>query len=180
MQGNVISFNIDHRKLKPGVYLHEVKKIDKNHFVTTFDLRFKCPNHGDYLTPTEVHTIEHVVATFFSEHCIDKLYFGPMGCFTGFYLLLANKHTVKDVISYFPKLDQYWRLLVRKNIVPAKTPLRCGNYKLLDIKAGYKAWHAFYISRKKWGKSYTLIKKNGSLDESKYQDQINYQIALKH
>lgn len=158
MQANVISFQIDHTKLLPGVYLHEVKKTNTG-YVTTFDLRFKKPNKGDYLTPTQAHTIEHVLATFFTKYFKDKLYFGPMGCLTGFYLVLNNKHTAKEVIDSLALADVYFTKLLKEDKVPAKSALRCGNYKMLDIKQAYQAWNEWYLSKDKWGIKYPLIKK---------------------
>lgn len=178
MQGNVISFQIDHTKLKPGIYLHEVKKIN-NHFITTFDFRFKRPNKKDYLTPLEAHTLEHVIATFFTENHKDKLYFGPMGCLTGFYLVLDGKHNVKEIINYLPKLDKYFKKLLKQNIVPAKSPYSCGNYQLLNIKDAYKVWYEFYSKRKQWGNQYIFLKDNKQINNQKYQNDINYNLLLK-
>lgn len=156
MQGGVISFQIDHTKLLPGVYLHEIKPFGDAK-VTTYDLRFKRPNKGDYLTPCASHTIEHVVATFFTEHCPDKIYFGPMGCLTGFYLVLFGEHTLDDLLSYLPALDNFWKELLAKGEVPAQSPTRCGQYTLLDIREGYAAWEAFYSARDKWATEYPWL-----------------------
>ena len=80
----IASFQKDHDKLQPGLYA----QTDKN-LITTFDLRFKKPNAGDYITPKALHTIEHLLATVLrnSEKKNDIVYFGPMGCRTGVYLL---------------------------------------------------------------------------------------------
>ena len=80
----IASFQKDHDKLQPGLYA----QTDKN-LITTFDLRFKKPNAGDYITPKALHTIEHLLATVLrnSEKKDGIVYFGPMGCRTGFYLL---------------------------------------------------------------------------------------------
>ncbi|MCQ3907729.1 MAG: S-ribosylhomocysteine lyase [Mycoplasmoidaceae bacterium] len=85
------SFRINHTKLKPGIYLHEIKQFG-NEYVTTYDLRFKAPNRGSYLSNSAMHSLEHLIATFYSVAYPDeKIYFGPMGCQTGFYLVVAGK-----------------------------------------------------------------------------------------
>ncbi len=168
MQGNVISFKIDHTKLLPGIYLHEVKEIN-GHYITTYDIRFKRPNHGIYLTPTQAHTIEHVLATFFTDYFKDKLYFGPMGCLTGFYLVLDGKHDLKELAKAMPKAQRFFKKLIKEDCVPAKTPYRCGNYRMLDINEGYEAWWNFYSSRRKWGTEYPIIPDDFVDDETQYR-----------
>ena len=157
MQGNVTSFLIDHKKLIPGVYLHEVKEIAPNVFVTTFDIRFKKPNSNDYLTPLASHSLEHIIATYFSiEHPNEKIYFGPMGCLTGFYLLLKGKVTVNELLLTFNDLNDFIHSL---NDVPAKNPDSCGNYQLLSLKEAIKAWDSFYSQKDKWGTKYPILAK---------------------
>jgi len=177
MQGNITSFKIDHNKLMPGIYLHELKETEDG-FITIFDLRFKKPNMGDYLTPLETHTIEHVMATFFTQYFKDKIYFGPMGCLTGFYLVLNDMHTVDEVIKSLDKCDAFFDDLYNKNIVPAKTPLRCGNYKLLDIKRAYKVWKDFFNNKEHWGKEYPTINENQIDDEELYKNDIDVNVKL--
>lgn len=157
MQGNVTSFLIDHKKLIPGVYLHEVKEIAPNVFVTTFDIRFKKPNSNDYLTPLASHSLEHIIATYFSiKHPNEKIYFGPMGCLTGFYLLLKGKVTVNELLLTFNDLNDFIHSL---NDVPAKNPDSCGNYQLLSLKEAIKAWDSFYSQKDKWGTKYPILAK---------------------
>ncbi|MBR4766255.1 MAG: S-ribosylhomocysteine lyase, partial [Clostridia bacterium] len=88
----ITSFNIDHDKLKPGIY---VSRIDGD--ITTYDLRTRKPNNGEYMDTTTAHTVEHMFATFArnSELKDDVIYFGPMGCRTGFYLLMRNADNEK-------------------------------------------------------------------------------------
>ncbi|MCQ2772147.1 MAG: S-ribosylhomocysteine lyase [Bacilli bacterium] len=176
MQSNVISFKIDHSKLLPGLYLHEVKDCGSN-YVTTYDFRFKRPNMGDYLTPCQSHTIEHVMATFFTAKLKDKLYWGPMGCLTGFYLVLNGKHGVDEVLAMLDECESFWQELLKNREVPAKNPYRCGNYKLLDINEGYKAWNEFYSNRNSWGKEYPIIDEC-PLD-APYKSDIDYKINVK-
>lgn len=177
MKDCILSFKIDHSKLVPGVYLHEIKRFENN-FVTTYDFRFKTPNSGDTLTPLEAHTIEHVAATFFTENLKDKIYWGPMGCLTGFYLVLNGKHDLNDVIPLLEKLDEYWDELLKNNEVPGKNPIRCGNYKLLDISEGYKAWKDFYSNRERWGKEYPILD-DDNFDLEKYQNDVDYNVKIK-
>ena len=84
----IASFQIDHDLLEPGIYLSRVDMGD----IFTYDLRFKFPNAGDFLAPAAAHTVEHIFATFVRSSAIgDKVvYFGPMGCLTGFYLVLKG------------------------------------------------------------------------------------------
>ena len=83
----ITSFTVDHTKITPGIY---VSRIDGD--VTTYDLRFRRPNAGDYISNIAMHSLEHMFATYVrnSEIGADVIYFGPMGCQTGFYLLTRN------------------------------------------------------------------------------------------
>lgn len=176
MQSNVISFKIDHSKLKPGLYLHEVRDYGTN-YVTTYDFRFKKPNSGEYLTPCQAHTIEHVMATFFTGKFKDKIYWGPMGCFTGFYLVLNGKHDVKEILDSLDDCEAFWKELLESSNVPAKNPYRCGNYKLLDIREGYKVWSEYYQKRSEWGSEYPII--DNCPPDDNYQCDIDYDLKLK-
>lgn len=176
MQSNVISFKIDHSKLKPGLYLHEVRDYGTN-YVTTYDFRFKKPNSGEYLTPCQAHTIEHVMATFFTGKFKDKIYWGPMGCLTGFYLVLNGKHDVKEILDSLDDCEVFWKELFESSNVPAKNPYRCGNYKLLDIREGYKAWSEYYQKRTEWGSEYPII--DNCPPDDNYQCDIDCDLKLK-
>ncbi len=96
----IASFTIDHIKLQPGVYVSRKDKVGGS-TVTTFDLRMTSPNEEPVMNTAEMHTIEHLGATFLRNHKEfgDKtVYFGPMGCRTGFYLLLAGDYESKDIL----------------------------------------------------------------------------------
>ena len=96
----IASFTIDHLRLLPGVYVSRIDHIGTE-TVTTFDLRLTRPNFEPVMNTAEVHTIEHLAATFLrnhSEYGQKTVYFGPMGCRTGFYLLLAGSYESKDII----------------------------------------------------------------------------------
>lgn len=124
----IASFTVNHDVLKKGMY---VSRIDGD--IVTYDIRMKVPNGGDYLSASAAHTIEHLFATFarnsrFSENVI---YVGPMGCRTGFYLLVRDKITQEDVI----KLVQESMAFVRdfEGEIPGNQRIECGNYLDHDL-----------------------------------------------
>ena len=97
----ITSFTIDHIKLQPGLYVSRKDKVGAE-TVTTFDLRLTKPNDEPVMNTAEVHTIEHLAATYLRNEPVWKdkvLYFGPMGCRTGFYLLLTGDYASKDVVA---------------------------------------------------------------------------------
>ena len=120
------SFTKDHDKLSVG--LHECGTANG---VTTWDLRFKKPNAGDYLSPKSAHTIEHILATVLrnSSRKADIVYFGPMGCLTGFYLLTVNmnEHEVLEL------LKESFALALSIAEIPGNRREECGNYLFHDL-----------------------------------------------
>ena len=97
----ITSFTIDHIKLEPGVYVSR-KDFVGEEVITTFDLRMTSPNDEPVMNTAEVHTIEHLAATYLRndpEYKDKTIYFGPMGCRTGFYLLLAGEYESKDIVG---------------------------------------------------------------------------------
>ena len=105
----ITSFTIDHIKLAPGVYVSRIDYVEGRP-VTTFDLRMTNPNEEPVMNTAEVHTIEHLAATFLRNHAEygDKtIYFGPMGCRTGFYLLLAGAYESKGIVDSLNERDVY-------------------------------------------------------------------------
>lgn len=136
----IASFCIDHDKLCPGIY---VSRIDHDDIVT-YDLRFKKPNNGDFLTPAAAHTIEHIFATHIrSSELADKVvYFGPMGCLTGFYLILKGASyaeaiaQIKDTIRFTAEYE---------GEIPGAKKIECGNYMMQDLPAA-KAETENYLS----------------------------------
>ena len=97
----ITSFTIDHIKLQPGLYVSRKEKVGAD-TVTTFDLRVTSPNEEPVMNTAEMHTIEHLAATYLSNEPDWKervLYFGPMGCRTGFYLLLTGDYSSADVVE---------------------------------------------------------------------------------
>lgn len=137
----IASFQVDHNKLRPGLYL---SRRDGN--VATFDLRFKTPNTGDLLTNAELHSVEHIIATLLRNSAQKDavVYFGPMGCQTGFYFLFDEEklscaqavELVKEVFS----AGAGWQ-----GEMPGKSAAECGNYRNLDVALA-RTQCAFYAS----------------------------------
>ena len=129
----IASFTIDHLKLVPGVYVSRKDTIGKE-VITTFDLRMTSPNDEPVMNTAEVHTIEHLAATFLRNHPVygDKtIYFGPMGCRTGFYLLLAGDLTSKEIVPLMIEMFEFIRDF--KDDVPGASPKDCGNYRDMNL-----------------------------------------------
>ena len=130
----IASFTIDHIKLQPGIYVSRKDQIGQE-VVTTFDLRMTSPNEEPVMNTAEVHTIEHLGATYLrnKEEIRDKvIYFGPMGCRTGFYLLLAGDYASKDIVALVTEMFEFIRAY--RGEVPGASPKDCGNY--LDMNLG--------------------------------------------
>ncbi len=130
----IASFTIDHIKLQPGIYVSRKDQIGQE-VVTTFDLRMTSPNEEPVMNTAEVHTIEHLGATYLrnKEEIRDKvIYFGPMGCRTGFYLLLAGDYASKDIVALVTEMFEFIRDY--RGEVPGASLKDCGNY--LDMNLG--------------------------------------------
>lgn len=130
----ITSFTIDHIKLQPGIYVSRKDPVG-NTVVTTFDLRMTSPNEEPVMNTAEVHTIEHLAATYLRnnpEYKDKVIYFGPMGCRTGFYLLLAGDYESRDIVDLIKALFEFIRDF--KDEVPGASPKDCGNY--LDMNLG--------------------------------------------
>ncbi len=121
------SFKIDHEKLEPGLYVSRRDKMGECE-VTTFDLRFTAPNREPVLDMGALHSVEHLGATFLrnSKRKDEVLYFGPMGCRTGFYLLMFGRLSSEDVFELVSKMCEF--ILSFEGPVPGATPKECGNY----------------------------------------------------
>lgn len=130
----IASFTIDHIKLQPGIYVSRKDHVGAE-TITTFDLRMTSPNEEPVMNTAEVHTIEHLAATFLRNHPIYKdktIYFGPMGCRTGFYLLLAGDYESADIVNLMIEMYEFIRDFTGE--VPGASPKDCGNY--LDMNLG--------------------------------------------
>ena len=129
----ITSFTIDHIRLQPGVYVSR-KDNAGDQVITTFDLRMTSPNEEPVMNTAEVHTIEHLGATFLRNHPTyqDKtIYFGPMGCRTGFYLLLAGDYASRDIIPLMIQMYEFIRDF--RDEVPGASPKDCGNYLDMNL-----------------------------------------------
>ena len=129
----ITSFTIDHIKLVPGVYVSRIDYVEGRP-VTTFDLRMTSPNDEPVMNTAEVHTIEHLAATFLrnnAEYGDKTIYFGPMGCRTGFYLLLAGEYESKDIVPLMREMFTFIRDF--KEEVPGASPKDCGNYLDMNL-----------------------------------------------
>ncbi len=130
----ITSFTINHLKLEPGVYVSRVDHYGDT-AITTFDLRMTAPNREPVMNTAEVHTIEHLGATFLRNDPAWKdriVYFGPMGCRTGFYMLLSGELTSKEVAPLVTRMFEFIRDF--EGEVPGAAPRDCGNY--LDQNLG--------------------------------------------
>ena len=140
----IASFTVDHIKLLPGLYVSRKDKVGAE-TVTTFDLRLTKPNEEPVLNTAEVHTIEHLGATYLRNEPTWKdkvLYFGPMGCRTGFYLLLAGDYSSRDVLPLVTECFRFIRDY--RDAVPGASPKDCGNYLDMNLPmANY--WGAKYV-----------------------------------
>ena len=140
----IASFTVDHIKLLPGLYVSRKDKAGAE-TVTTFDLRLTKPNEEPVMNTAEVHTIEHLGATYLRNEPTWKdkvLYFGPMGCRTGFYLLLAGDYSSRDVLPLVTECFRFIRDY--RDAVPGASPKDCGNYLDMNLPmANY--WGAMYV-----------------------------------
>lgn len=127
------SFTIDHILLKRGVYVSR-KDVVGNDVVTTFDVRMKEPNREPALSPSAIHTIEHLAATFLRNHkqWADKIiYWGPMGCLTGNYLLVKGDLSSEDIL---PLIKETFAFIADyEGDVPGASAKDCGNYLLMNL-----------------------------------------------
>ncbi len=138
----ITSFTIDHIKLQPGVYVSRKDPVG-DQTITTFDLRMTSPNEEPVMNTAEMHTIEHLAATFLRNHTnygSKTIYFGPMGCRTGFYLLLAGDYESGDIVPLMIEMFEFIRDF--HDEVPGASPKDCGNY--LDMNLGM----ANYLAKK--------------------------------
>ena len=146
----IASFTVDHLRLEPGIYVSRQDRI-LGGVVTTFDLRVTKPNDEPVMNTAEVHAIEHLGATFLRNHpqWKDKtLYFGPMGCRTGFYLLLAGSLTSAEVVPVVTALFEFIRDY--EGEIPGASPKDCGNFLDLSLPMA-KYWARRYLERTLYG-----------------------------
>ena len=151
------SFLVDHLRLKPGVYVSRKDKYN-DVVITTFDLRVKEPNKEPVLDQPALHTIEHLCATFLRSHeeWKDKIvYFGPMGCRTGFYVIMEGDYSSADIVhllmEMFEWIDKF------EGDIPGATPAECGNYREQNIEMA------------KWeSRRYAALLRNAGIENLEY------------
>jgi len=129
----ITSFTIDHLKLLPGFYVSRKDHVGKE-TVTTFDIRMTRPNYEPVMNTAEMHTIEHLAATYLRNHAeygSKILYFGPMGCRTGFYLLMNGDYTSKEIVPLLKSMFLFIRDY--EGDVPGACAKDCGNYLDMNL-----------------------------------------------
>ncbi|MBQ8815815.1 MAG: S-ribosylhomocysteine lyase [Lachnospiraceae bacterium] len=129
----IASFTIDHIKLQPGIYVSRKDHVGAE-VLTTFDLRMTSPNEEPVMNTAEIHTIEHLAATFLRNHADWKervIYFGPMGCRTGFYLILAGDLESRDIVPLMQEMYQF--IADFEGEVPGASAKDCGNYLDMNL-----------------------------------------------
>ncbi len=159
MMEKITSFTIDHIRLQPGLYVSRKDAVG-DEIVTTFDLRLTKPNEEPVMNTAEVHTIEHLAATYLRNEPQWKsrvLYFGPMGCRTGFYLLLSGDYTSKEIVPLV--LDCFRFIRDYRGEVPGASPRDCGNYLDMNLPmANY------------WGAKFAALLENITPDRLVYPE----------
>ena len=141
----ITSFTIDHIKMIPGLYVSRKDKVDDNSTVTTFDLRLTNPNEEPVMNTGEIHALEHLGATFLRNHPTfggKILYFGPMGCRTGFYLLLIGDYASIDIVDFMKEMFLF--IANFSGEIPGASAKDCGNYLDLDLPMA-KYWAKRYL-----------------------------------
>jgi len=130
----IASFTINHLKLLRGIYVSRVDTLPNGDVVTTFDIRMKQPNREPAVSQSALHTIEHLAATYLrnqSEWKDKVIYWGPMGCCTGNYLLMSGELTSKDIL---PLMQETFRFIAEyEGSIPGATARDCGNYTLNNL-----------------------------------------------
>lgn len=130
----IASFTINHLKLLRGIYVSRVDTLPNGDVITTFDIRMKQPNREPAVSQSALHTIEHLAATYLRNQpeWKDKvIYWGPMGCCTGNYLLMSGKLTSKDIL---PLMQDTFRFIAEyEGSIPGATARDCGNYTLNNL-----------------------------------------------
>ena len=134
------SFQVDHTKIVPGIYVSRVDVLG-DQFATTFDIRMKKPNAEPVVHANAMHTIEHIVATFLrnDDEWKDRIiYWGPMGCLTGCYLIVKGRPTSAEILPLMIRAFKYCADF--EGEVPGASPVNCGNYLFHDLTiAKYEA-----------------------------------------
>ena len=155
----ITSFTIDHIRLQPGLYVSRKDRVGAE-TVTTFDLRMTSPNEEPVMNTAEVHAIEHLGATYLRNEPQWKdrvLYFGPMGCRTGFYLLLAGDLESRDIRQLVTGCFRF--IADFRGEIPGASPKDCGNY--LDMNLNMANY---------WGRKYAALLETMGEDRMRYPE----------
>lgn len=154
----IASFQVDHTRIVPGIYVSRRDKVEGG-WITTFDIRMKAPNREPAIQPGAMHTIEHVVATYlrnsdFRDHVV---YWGPMGCLTGFYFITSTAHEIQP-----REIEKLVRAAYRhqasyRGAVPGATAANCGNYLLHDLPMA--KWEAKAFLARPWKFTYPKVRR---------------------
>ena len=131
----IASFTIDHNRLRRGIYVSRRDTTPSGDTLTTFDLRRTLPNREKALSPRALHAMEHLAATFLRNHAVwgeKVVYWGPMGCCTGNYLILQGELTSADIVDLVIATMQF--VADFEGEIPGATPRDCGNYSFMDLQ----------------------------------------------
>lgn len=134
------SFTIDHTRLQPGIFVSRRDETPGGDILTTFDIRMTRPNREAALSPRALHAMEHLAATFLRNHpeWKDKIvYWGPMGCCTGNYLILQGNHSSEDIIGLIRECMAF--IADFDGEIPGASPRDCGNFSFMDLPAARDA-----------------------------------------
>ena len=158
MKKLIASFQVDHTRIGYGIFVSR-RDIVNGAVITTFDVRMKRPNVEPAIHPNAMHTLEHIIATYlrnssFKEHVV---YWGPMGCLTGFYFITNTAHEIQP-----REIERLMRAAFRhqanyRGEVPGATPVNCGNYLLHDLPMAKYEARAFL--KRKWSFAYPPVKR---------------------
>lgn len=136
----IASFTIDHERLEPGIFLSRQDRTPSGDVVSTFDIRMTRPNREVALTPQTLHAMEHLAATFLRNDAEWKdrvVYWGPMGCCTGNYLLLSGDYRSEDILPLMRRTMEF--VANYEGEIPGATPRDCGNYSYMDLQGARRA-----------------------------------------
>lgn len=142
------SFSVDHTKIVPGIFTSRVDKVGES-FVTTYDIRLKKPNREPVIDVAAMHSLEHIIATFLrndSEWKDEIIYWGPMGCLTGFYLILKGSRSSHEIYNL---ILNAFKAVEQAQEVPGATPVNCGHYLMhnLAMAKWYASEFAQYLEK---------------------------------
>lgn len=128
------SFTIDHTRLSRGIFVSRKDVTPSGDVLTTFDVRMKLPNREPALDPKAIHTIEHLAATFLRNHAVWSsriVYWGPMGCLTGNYLIISGDYVSEDILPLMRETFEF--IAGFEGEIPGATARDCGNYTFNDL-----------------------------------------------